>query len=85
MSKIVQEETHLFQPTIHLGLSRFDHNINSNNNSNNNINNNRENPDTHGLPAAAIMRLMGEKTQVGRLLLFKIQDLVRKKNLLRNT
>jgi len=26
----------------------------------------KENPDTHGLPAAAIMRLMGEKTQVGR-------------------
>ena len=29
-------------------------------------NNNRENPDDHGLPAAAVMRLMGEKTQVGR-------------------
>jgi len=26
----------------------------------------KENPDTHGLPAAAIMRLMGEKTQAGR-------------------
>jgi len=26
----------------------------------------KENPDTHGFPASAIMRLMGEKTQVGR-------------------